>query len=108
MLSMIMQNLIGNAWKYSSTTPNAVMSFGRTMARGQAAFFVRDNGVGFDMTYHDKLFKAFERLHGDAFEGTGIGLAIVERVIHRHGGEIWAESTVGQGATFYFTLADQP
>lgn len=104
LLGMVLQNLIGNAWKYSATNPNAVIRFGTTRIKGKETFFVRDNGVGFDMTYRDKLFCVFERLHGEEFEGSGIGLATAQRIIHRHGGEIWAEGEVGKGATFYFTL----
>lgn len=104
LLNMAIQNLIGNAWKYSSHNQEAHIEMGKTTVQGKEAFFVRDNGVGFDMTYHDKIFHVFERLHGEEFEGTGIGLATVQRIIGRHNGEIWAESTVGRGATFYFTL----
>lgn len=104
LLEMVLQNLVGNAWKYSSRNERTLIEVGRTTVKGKDAFFVRDNGVGFDMTYHDKLFHVFERLHGEEFEGTGIGLATVQRIITRHNGEIWAESSVGKGATFYFTL----
>lgn len=106
LLDMVLQNLIGNAWKYSAQNPDAVISLGRCTINGEEAFFVRDNGVGFDMKYRDKLFRVFERLHGEEFEGTGIGLATVHRIIERHGGRIWADGTVGKGATFYFTLGD--
>ncbi|GAM11265.1 cyanobacterial phytochrome B [Geobacter sp. OR-1] len=104
LLDMVLQNLIGNAWKYSSQNPDAVISLGRCIIGGEELFFVKDNGVGFDMAYKDKLFKVFERLHGEEFEGTGIGLATVHRIIERHGGKIWAESALGEGATFYFTF----
>lgn len=104
LLEIVLQNLIGNAWKYSSTSDNALVEFGKTVHDGKEAFFVRDNGVGFDMLYKDKLFRVFERLHGEQFEGTGIGLATVQRIIERHGGSVWAEGAVGMGATIYFNL----
>jgi hypothetical protein len=104
LLEMVIQNLIGNAWKYSAGVSEAVIEFGRNKINGKDAFFVRDNGVGFDMAYFDKLFRVFERLHGEEFEGSGIGLATVQRIISRHHGEVWAESQLGKGATFYFTL----
>jgi signal transduction histidine kinase len=104
LLRVALENLIGNAWKFTRQQPLARIEFGRT-ADAQAAFFVRDNGAGFDMTYAHKLFGAFQRLHTETeFPGTGIGLAIVRRVIHRHGGRVWAESAPGQGASFFFTL----
>lgn len=104
LLHLVVQNLIDNAWKFTAKNSQAAISFGRERQGERDVFFVRDNGVGFDMTYQNKLFKVFERLHGEEFEGTGIGLAIVKRIINRHGGEIWADSTPGKGATFYFTL----
>jgi PAS domain S-box-containing protein len=104
MLDMVLQNLIGNAWKYSAKNPHAEIVFGKTHQQGKEVFYIRDNGVGFDMAYQEKLFRVFERLHGEEFEGTGIGLATVQRIVERHGGKIWAESQIGTGSTFYFTL----
>jgi PAS domain S-box-containing protein len=104
MLGQLLENLLGNAWKYTSNKPLARIEFGKELVDGQEAYFVRDNGAGFDMTYSQKLFKAFERLHGAEFEGIGIGLATAQSIIERHGGAIWAEGRVGRGATFYFTL----
>ncbi|MDX2170564.1 MAG: PAS domain S-box protein [Deltaproteobacteria bacterium] len=104
LLRSLLGNLIGNAWKFSGTRAAPQIEFGA--AAGQPpVYFVRDNGVGFDMTYADKLFGPFSRLHNpDEFEGTGIGLATVHRIVARHGGRVWAESAPEQGATFYFTL----
>lgn len=107
LLKIVMSNLIGNAWKYTNRTPDARCEFGIEKRDGRAVYFVRDNGAGFDMTHADKLFLPFSRLHKSSdFRGIGIGLATVERIIHRHGGRIWAEAAVGKGATFYFTLGE--
>lgn len=105
LLRVVMENLIGNAWKYTGKRERAEISFGVTETCGERTYFVRDNGVGFDMDQADRLFDAFERLHSrEEFEGSGIGLATVKRIIQRHGGTIWAEGEVDHGATFYFTL----
>jgi PAS domain S-box-containing protein len=105
LMRVALQNLLSNAWKFTGTHEQATIEFGCTDSDGQPAYFVRDDGVGFDMAYADKLFGAFQRLHGPGeFEGTGVGLATVQRIVHRHAGNIWAESAVEQGTTFYFTL----
>jgi PAS domain S-box-containing protein len=105
LLRMALENLLNNAWKFSAKTNQPEIEVGKVNLQDKETFFIRDNGVGFDMAYADKLFSAFQRLHSPQdFPGTGIGLAIVQRVIHRHGGKIWAESEPGQGATFYFML----
>jgi len=105
LLRLALENLLGNAWKFSSKAASPRIEMGTLEYNSKQAYFVRDNGVGFDMTYADKLFKPFQRLHKSTeFAGTGIGLATVQRIIRRHGGEVWAESKVGEGATFYFTL----
>ena len=106
LLRVLLENLLGNAWKYSGKKDNPSVELGVHNRNGDQVYFVRDNGAGFDMKYVDKLFSPFQRLHSDSeFYGLGIGLATVARIVHRHGGEIWAEAQVDQGATFYFTLA---
>jgi signal transduction histidine kinase len=105
LLSVALENLLGNAWKFTQKEDKATIEFGAVAHDGGIAYFVRDDGVGFDMSYAAKLFGAFQRLHNpDEFEGTGIGLATVARIVHRHGGRVWAKGEVGKGATFYFTL----
>jgi len=108
LIEIVLDNLLGNAWKYTGKTDKGRIEFGSTNKNGEMIYHVRDNGVGFDMDYADKLFESFQRLHrADEFEGTGIGLATVARIIRRHNGQVWAESEVGQGATFYFTLGEK-
>ncbi|WP_306536196.1 ATP-binding protein [Geobacter sp.] len=104
LLRIALENLVGNAWKYTGKRPRGVIEFGTVEADGARACFVRDNGTGFDMQYVDKLFRPFQRLHrGDEFEGTGIGLATVQRIVNRHGGEVWADAEVDRGAVFFFS-----
>jgi PAS domain S-box-containing protein len=105
LLALALTKLLDNAWKFTEGRDNPRIEFGITSADGQEVYFVRDNGVGFDMKYGDKLFVAFQRLHSPSeFDGTGIGLAIVQRIVHAHGGKVWAESEERKGATFYFTV----
>ncbi len=105
LLRLVLENLLSNAWKFTSKHAHAVIEFGVQQVNGKSAFFLRDDGAGFDMTFAGKLFGPFQRLHSESeFDGLGIGLATVQRIIHRHGGEIWAEGAVEQGATFYFTI----
>jgi len=105
LLRAVLENLLGNGWKFTSRRAAARIEFGRTQANGESAFFVRDNGAGFDPAYAQRLFGAFQRLHATTeFPGTGVGLASVQRIIHRHGGRVWAEGAVNEGATFFFTL----
>ncbi len=106
LMRIALDNLFGNAWKFTSKRENATVEFGLTTDEGKQAYFLRDNGIGFDPAFSGKLFGQFQRLHTDKeYEGTGIGLAIVARVIRRHDGQIWAEGAVEQGATFYFSFA---
>jgi light-regulated signal transduction histidine kinase (bacteriophytochrome) len=116
LLYAVLENLLNNAWKFTAKTELAQIEFGAIGSRSikedkvntPSTYFVRDNGVGFDMTYVDKLFSPFQRLHSvSEFPGNGIGLATVQRIVHRHGGRVWAEGTIGQGATFYFTLTTE-
>ncbi len=105
MLRQVLANLIGNALKFSAKRDKPKIEIGHTQANGESAYFVKDNGTGFDAKYADRLFKMFQRLHRESeFSGTGIGLTIVKRIVERHGGRVWATSEMGQGATFYFTL----
>jgi light-regulated signal transduction histidine kinase (bacteriophytochrome) len=105
LLDVALRNLLGNAWKFTSRTPEAEITVGTELREGERAYFVRDNGAGFDARYGDKLFIPFQRLHGeDEFPGTGIGLATVQRIVRRHGGRVWAEGATGKGATVWFTL----
>jgi light-regulated signal transduction histidine kinase (bacteriophytochrome) len=109
LLKQVWINLISNAIKYTGGRSPARVEIGCQTDKGDMAYFVRDNGAGFDMQFAHKLFKVFQRLHrADEFEGTGVGLAIVERIIHRHGGKVWAEAKEGHGATFYFTVNGEP
>jgi PAS domain S-box-containing protein len=105
LLRQLLENLIGNSWKFTQKNSKATIEFGSKVIKNERVFFVKDNGVGFDKTYMDKLFEIFQRLHTQQeFEGTGIGLAIVKRIIDRHKGKIWAESELNKGATFFFTI----
>jgi PAS domain S-box-containing protein len=109
LLRLVLENLPGKAWKFTSKHASARIEFGKTHVNGAAAYFVGDDGAGLDPAYADKLFGAFQRLHAvTEFPGTGVGLATVQRIIHRHAGRAWAEGAVERGATFYFTLAETP
>ena len=105
LLRVALENLLGNAWKYTAKVEQPSIEFGTTTQEEKTVFSLKDNGVGFDMRYVDKLFHPFQRLHNSQdYEGTGIGLATVQRVVQRHGGQIWASGEPGKGASFYFTL----
>jgi len=105
LIEVALSNLLGNAWKFTSKTKNARIQFGTFEQKGKIVYYVKDNGAGFDQSFSEKLFLPFHRLHSEEeFEGTGIGLATVQRIIHRHGGKVWAEGEPGKGAMFYFTL----
>jgi light-regulated signal transduction histidine kinase (bacteriophytochrome) len=111
LLQVVLENLLNNAWKFTAKRPQAKIDFGLLSSEtveniSTYTYFVRDDGVGFDMAYIDKLFSPFQRLHSvTEFPGNGIGLATVQRIVHRHGGQLRAEGALGQGATFYFTLS---
>jgi signal transduction histidine kinase len=105
LLTVVLENLLGNAWKFTGKNTRTVIEFGITEHKGRQAFFVKDNGAGFDMSYAGKMFSPFQRLHSaNEFPGTGIGLATVKRIINRHGGRVWIEAEVGKGTTVYFTI----
>ncbi|GAA0893772.1 hypothetical protein GCM10009122_34510 [Fulvivirga kasyanovii] len=107
MMSLVYQNLISNAIKYSSKKEAPSIHIGSQQVNGEVVYFVKDNGAGFDMNFYEKLFGVFQRLHSESeFEGTGIGLATVNRIVQRHGGRIWAEGKIDEGSVFYFTLGN--
>jgi light-regulated signal transduction histidine kinase (bacteriophytochrome) len=109
LLAAAFDNLVGNAWKFTSKREKARIEIGSSLDENTTVYFIRDNGAGFDMNFAHKLFSVFQRLHTKAeFEGTGIGLATVQRIVHRHGGRLWADGKEGYGATFYFTVNDTP
>ena len=108
LITTVWQNLIGNAYKYTAKTNEAIIEIGKQIEGEFDVFYIKDNGIGFDMEYYDKIFSVFQRLHGEEdFKGVGIGLANVQRIIAMHEGEVWAESEPGKGATFYFKLRRQ-
>ena len=108
LLEQVLINLLSNALKYSAKAPQPRIEIGCLRQNAENIYYVKDNGAGFDMQYAGKLFGIFQRLHSEAdFEGIGIGLAIVKRIVNRHGGRVWAEGAIQQGATFYFTIGDQ-
>jgi len=104
LIQILLENILGNAWKFTSKKQNTKITFGKTIKKNETIFFIEDNGAGFDMNYADKLFVPFQRLHDDEFQGYGIGLGIVSRIIRRHGGQIWGEGKKGKGAIFFFKL----
>lgn len=105
LLTIALHNLLGNAWKYTKKAAHPLIEIGQTEHDGKSCFFIRDNGTGFDMAYKERLFAPFQRLHSDEeFEGSGVGLATVLRIMQKHGGTVWAEGSLGNGAVFYFTL----
>jgi light-regulated signal transduction histidine kinase (bacteriophytochrome) len=105
LVRIALENLLGNAWKFTRDRADARVEFGARQVDGDRAFYVSDNGAGFDMAYAGKLFQPFQRLHhAHEYEGTGIGLATLQRIVHKHGGRAWAEGSPGHGATFFFTL----
>jgi light-regulated signal transduction histidine kinase (bacteriophytochrome) len=107
LMRIVLENLLGNAWKFTSKRGSAFIEFAQKDGEGGGAYFVRDDGAGFDPARAARLFGAFQRFHDkNDFPGTGVGLATVQRIIQRHGGRVWAESTVDKGATFYFTLRE--
>jgi two-component system, sensor histidine kinase and response regulator len=108
LLKIVLENLLSNAWKFTRHRERARIEVGAIRRDGERVYYVRDNGAGFDMSLADRIFAPFQRLHtSQEFEGTGVGLATVQRIVHRHGGDIWAEASVGDGATFWFTLGEQ-
>jgi signal transduction histidine kinase len=104
LLRLLLENLLKNAWKFTAERDAALIEFGVTRDNGRSVFFVRDNGIGFDMAFAEKIFQPFQRLSPEEYDGSGIGLATVRRIVHRHGGRIWAVGEPGEGASFYFTL----
>jgi len=106
-LMIALENLLSNAWKYTSKTEHAAIRFQAETLAGKTVYCIEDNGAGFDMKHSGKLFGPFQRLHhAHEFEGTGVGLVTVQRIIHRHGGKIWADAEVDNGAKFYFTIGE--